>query len=734
MNIAIAQLEPIGKGEVVLEQLRIDAVLRGLCAETRMEQVYRNTESVPIEVVYTFPLPLEAVLLELTLELNGETLTGQVTARSEAEERYETAIEQGDSAVLLRQVEQGLYSVNVGNLLPGERAVIRYRTSQLYSWQGDSLRFQLPTTIAPRYGDPVRAGLQPHEVPTYSLTANHGFQLKLTVEGTLAQADFDCPSHPLAVAQDGKHRVFTLSGGTTLMDRDFVLLFKEREPTEDRAEGVAYGAKDPRRASGKGNHVVLASFHPVYPGDNPPLNRTFKLVLDCSGSMGGDSMRQAKQAVSEILDSLTEADTFNLTAFGSDYQLLFPRPRAASAKNLAIARRFVEQTDANRGGTEVGAALQASYRAGDTEAQDTDLLLITDGEVWDSDTIMADAKQSNHRIFTVGVGSAVSEIFVKRIAEVTGGACELVSPREQMADHIVRHFNRIRQPVARSMEIKWPAPLKRQQPEAIDRIFAGDTLHLCAWLDEAPRDPVTLNLVYEDGTTWQQQLILTQASDGFVEDLPRLATHSRLTELKPRKAKQLAVDYQLVSEYTSCVLVKARKPGEKADEAPELRQVPQMLAAGWAGTGAVMICESPQIDMSPNFSKPQSSSASKSRRPSRNMPSLPPVMGSGMEFLEIPASLRRRDDDSLSKKKRGIKRFGSARSTEKPRDTRSIDQLPGLPFSVLDELKSHGISVIQDLLDRSADDLIEIGLERDDIDLVIKVLALWRLALASAVK
>ena len=68
-------------------------------------------------------------------------------------------------------------------------------------------------------------------------------------------------------------------------------------------------------------------------------------------------------------------------------------------------------------------------------------MLITDGEVWDWEKVTAMAAKSGYRFFTVGVGSSVSEAFVRTLADVTGGACELVSPHEDMAEKIVRHLS-----------------------------------------------------------------------------------------------------------------------------------------------------------------------------------------------------------------------------------------------------------------------------------------------------
>ena len=59
---------------------------------------------------------------------------------------------EGDAAIRLELLEPGLYAMNLGNLLPGEGATIKFRYGQLLRWNGDAVRFHIPTTIAPRYG------------------------------------------------------------------------------------------------------------------------------------------------------------------------------------------------------------------------------------------------------------------------------------------------------------------------------------------------------------------------------------------------------------------------------------------------------------------------------------------------------------------------------------------------------------------------------------------------------
>jgi len=259
------QLE--AEGRVALDGVDFRARLRDLLCEVTTTQTYRNLEEIPIEAVYTFPLPLGATLLDLTLTLGERVLKGTVVERSAAERRYEDAITDGDAAILLTEAGAGLYMMNVGNLLPGERAVIRFTYALLQDWQGGSLRLRLPTTLAPRYGAPDDV-LAPHQLPEVSLTAEHPFTLEVTLEGLLARAALDCPSHRVTVTPgEGMTRV-ALSGGRSLMDRDFVLSVRLEDA--ERASAVVDRDLD--------GHVAYASFNPVFPAGEDTGPRSVKRV------------------------------------------------------------------------------------------------------------------------------------------------------------------------------------------------------------------------------------------------------------------------------------------------------------------------------------------------------------------------------------------------------------------------------------------------------------------------
>ena len=172
-------LEPIGDAKVALNSVNVDATLENLLSKVTIRQIYENLEDNNIEAVYTFPLPVHAVLLNMAITIGSRELKGVVVEKSEAEEKYEDAITDGDTAIMLEQIEPGLYTMNVGNLMPREKVEISFTYAELYRWQNDSLRFFLPTTIAPRYGDPESVGIEPHQIPEYDLMADNPFQIRL---------------------------------------------------------------------------------------------------------------------------------------------------------------------------------------------------------------------------------------------------------------------------------------------------------------------------------------------------------------------------------------------------------------------------------------------------------------------------------------------------------------------------------------------------------------------------
>jgi Ca-activated chloride channel homolog len=577
-------LEPIGEAKVALQSVNVEAKIENLLCEVTIKQIYSNLEKINIEAVYTFPLPLGAVLLDMTIKTETRELKGVVIEKTEAEDRYEDAITDGDTAIMLEQVEPGLYTMNVGNLQPEGTIEITITYAELFKWRDNSLRFFLPTTIAPRYGDPESVGIQPHQTPEYDLMADNPFAITISVFGELADSSFKSPSHRLDIEKQGGKTTILLKKGEALMDRDFVLnIFME---TEEKSLALMDRDID--------GHIVLASFYPKFPDVSVKEPRCITIVVDCSGSMGGDSIAQARKALYEILDLLRPEDMFNVIRFGSTHKKLFPSPVKVNDGNLNKAKNLLEILDADMGGTEIGQAVAAAIKSKLPEGISKEVLLITDGEVWDWEKVTTMAAKSGFRFFTVGVGSSVSEAFVQTLADDTGGACELVSPHEDMAEKIVRHFKRIYFPKAGDVKILWPSEPDKTFPEHIGSVYDGDTLHVFARFKEKTDGDVELKAKLENGETFTQKLTLqVKAHTETGTELPgttaRMAAACEIRAMVDSKEiAALGVKYQLMSRWTNYLAIDVRAENEKAGDLPAFRKTPQMLAAGWGGSGTVV--------------------------------------------------------------------------------------------------------------------------------------------------
>ena len=552
---------------VALKEVKVRARLHELIAEVEVEQSYANPQSTNIETVYTFPLPIGAVLLGLEVEIGGKKLAGQVTERKKAERDYEEAVTDGNSAVMLEETGPGLYTASIGNLMANEAAVIRYRYALMLSWQGSRLRFLLPTTIAPRYGDPEAAGIQHHKIPKSSLDVEYPFNLSVIVEGTLASAAIASPTHAIAFERLPNGIAAKLSG-RAMMDRDFVLTL-ESETAQSSCIQTPDGEE----------HVAIASLRIPTLETNQAKPLALKVLIDCSGSMGGISIAQARKATLEILNALRPTDRFNVTLFGSECKHLFPRLMPASGKYITEAWNHLEHLDADMGGTEMEAALASTFALTGSESSPC-VLLITDGEIEEHEKLVRRASSSAHRVFTVGVGTAVVDAFLQSLAQTTGGACELVSPQEGMAEKILAQFHRLRQPKLESIEIDWPTTPEWTTPLPL-AFFAGDTVHVFAGFKHPISGVVALRTnIAGKPINFSAPVALTTEPE-----LPRIAAAKRITDANTDQALALSLKYQLISKMTNYLVIAERDA--TASDLPEIHHIPQMLAAGWGSTSDV---------------------------------------------------------------------------------------------------------------------------------------------------
>jgi Ca-activated chloride channel homolog len=653
---------------VPLQRVTAHGRLEGLVFELTVEQRYRNDTDRNVEAVFTFPLPLRAVLLGFDLEIGARKLKAQAVARQVASERYEQAIDQGDTAALIEHDGNGLYTVSLGNLMAGESAVIRYCYGELLDAHDGYVRLNVPTVIAPRYGNPSDAALEGPEVPGIDLLGEYPFEITLDLVRVTNVIGLRSPSHRIVtiVREDGLTVRLNRSG---FLDRDFVL-----ELDQAAIPPHVLVAKD-----GDGYVALATATLGLDVAEQRPL--ALKILLDCSGSMGGDSIDAAKRALRAVIDRLNPDDRIGLTRFGSSVEQVTEGLEPADPHSLAALKSVVRQIDADLGGTEMLQALQAALALDTPDDRQADLLLITDGEIYDVDSIVNLAAESHHRLFAIAIGAAPNEALARSLAETTGGACEFVGPTEDAEAAILRTFKRLRSNPRSLGPVQWPARSEWTAPLP-GAVFPGDTLHLLAGFTEQPKGSVVITVREAAGQGAAIHLgVAKHLTDGDL--LPRLAAARRISSLDEAAACAIAVKYQLACAHTSFVVVAERADGEQATDLPATVAVPHMLAAGWGGSASVgeELCGS--LDPADLSSAWRTTSRAGSRMPGAVMRS---ARTGDDEYLEIPAFLRRPVDTALTS-------FGASDRTTLLQSLRAAQQRgEPLPLTIAELAKKHPLA------------------------------------------
>jgi Ca-activated chloride channel family protein len=593
-NLRQAGLTSGGDRDLMLLGVQANGAVKGRLLVMTLQQFYRNTSPKNTEITYTFPLPLGAVLMEVEVELNGQVLKGEVSPRSSARVRYEEALSEGNSSIMLERNPDGSFTLELGNLMAREECRILIRYAQVLVTEHGQVRLMLPTTIAPRYGNPITQGrLQPHQVPVTDLTAEYPFDISVTLMGEMANTNVGSPSHKTSYSRNKDDLVIKLSQRGYL-DRDFILVINKLKNDSD-----AMVCQDLYAA---GQSAVMAFFSPKIPS-NLAQTITAKVLVDCSSSMSGDSIEAARRALMGIVENLGKDDKFSLSRFGSSFEHRSRGMWSGTPQAKASARRWIDSLQANLGGTEMAAALVSTIAIGNK--RQSDILLITDGEIEGIDEVIDVACKSKHRVFIVAIGASPAEVHLRRLAAATGGLCDFVAPGEDVEPAVLRMSARMRSARATDIRVEWPQSLTMHWEQMVQTYaFEDDAFNVCAFVATPPAmsEPCMVKLWGRiDGQP--NEVLMAQAAltptETSTNSVARLAAHARYLELHRARqklgasptlcaAQELAVAYKLVTDETNFILVHERSEAEKAQEMPNAHKVPQMLAAGWGGTGSVV--------------------------------------------------------------------------------------------------------------------------------------------------
>ncbi len=578
---------PIGQH---VERLRTSVTVRitDRVARVEVEEWFRNSGGGLAEGDYIYPLPGEAVFSDFSLFQGEEELRGETMDATRARAIYEAIVRRHRDPALIELTGHGLVRARVFPFGPGETRNVTLRYTQVLDRTGDALRFRYiagsrrtpATTVRPFPAPADRDGV----ATTFTIVAERGSRF----------AEPFSPTHPLRTSREGDRLIVRPVG-------ELHGSFEVFLPFDRPGAGITLAT---HRVDQEDGYFMLA----LSPGQvqEAPAPRDIVVVVDVSGSMSGEKMEQARQALHQLLGTLSERDRFRLISFSNRVESHRSDWTGVTRSTVEDARAWVNRLAAS-GGTNIAGALDETFRIGSEEGRLHLVIFITDGlptvGETDPDRIAArvEASRGEARIFAFGVGYDLHTYLLERVAVAGRGTVDYVEPGQDVEAAVGALAMRIRHPVLVDLRFGGsPVRLTDLQPSRLPDLYAGQDLVVFGRYESMGRD-VTGDVAIAGGRNGRTERFTAtaefpaQAASGAyipglwaarkVGELMRTIRVEGATPERVAEVRDLALRYGLLTEYTSYLV---QEPGSNvANQRPSPLFAASVAPASVTGEAAV---------------------------------------------------------------------------------------------------------------------------------------------------
>lgn len=428
-------------------------------AVTHVDQVFFNPNNWTVEGTYIFPLPLDAVVSNFTLWIDGKSVSGKVLDATQARRTYEQIVAQMKDPALLEYIGRGAIQAKVFPIAPGQEKRIELEYSQVLTAKNGLVQYVYPLNTEKFSMQPLQSVLVNVDIRS-SEPIRAVYSLSHSVEVN-------------RISQD--HVKASYEENNVTPDIDFNLFYSVGET--EAFHLMTY--RDPYDPSGADGYFLML-LAPKPDNADMVISKDVILVLDHSGSMDGNKFGQAQEAAIYILSHLNRQDRFNIVSFSSEVQTFSQEMQPASQADEAI--RWIRNWNA-AGNTDINQALlEAAGMAGDEHL--TYLIFMTDGlPTWgetNSDRIMQNfgkVAPGNLRLFTFGVGYDVDTYLLDSLSSGHHGLSQYVAEGQNLEEVLSAFYESISTPVLTDLKLEFKGiEVYDIFPQPLPDLFAGSQI------------------------------------------------------------------------------------------------------------------------------------------------------------------------------------------------------------------------------------------------------------------
>ncbi|MCP4709209.1 MAG: VWA domain-containing protein [Planctomycetes bacterium] len=559
-----------------LKHTDVKAGITGYIASVNVTQQFQNPFDSKIEAVYVFPLPQNAAVNEFIMTIGERRIRGIIRKRAEAEKIYAEARLQGYTASLLTQERPNFFTQKVANIEPNKQIDVNIHYYNTLQYMDGWYEFVFPMVVGPRFNPPGStdgvgavargnrgASGQSTEVQYLEPKERSGHDIALSVDlnAGVKIEELLSTNHVIARSYPSDQQVLIkISPNDSIPNKDFVLRYKV---AGDQLKSSLVTHRDQR-----GGYFTLMLYPPAELKSikRAPMEMVF--VLDCSGSMSGEPIAQAKSAVERALRSLEPHDTFQIIRFSNNASQLGPNPIPATSANIRRGLDYVKSLKGT-GGTMMIEGIKAALDFPHDPEHFRLVSFMTDGYIGNEAEILGEIQKrlGDARIFSFGVGSSVNRFLLERMAYMGKGAVAYIGLNDSAAAVVDEFYDRISHPALADIQIDWGDMIVSDvYPSRISDLFIGRPVIVTGRYNGDGNTSIRIN--GNAGGRDQQITIPVRLDDprathpGLacvwarkkIADLANRSTYQNNGEL-PQQIENLALSYSLMSAYTAFIAV-----------------------------------------------------------------------------------------------------------------------------------------------------------------------------------
>ena len=595
---------------------KVDIEINGLMAYTQVNQRFLNSSSEFVAGEYVFPLPDTATIDSLTIKIGSRVIQGEIKEKQQAKAIFKKAQAEGKKAALLSQDRPNVFRMAVTNIPPGE--VIEINMSYVNSIDftrtqaGDNeYRLMFPMTLTPRFNptqsnqaERVAERVAELESSTKSFFNNPSFfsndnkaediknpiEINIRLNPGFSIKNIASTSHGVDIIDRAENdKTIRFAKRFEPMDSDFHLAWQQ-----DNAELQPSLFVESMSSADTSEHYAMLMLTPTGADyDQVMLRKEVVFIIDTSGSMGGESIRQAKASLIEAVNLLNPGDSFNIIEFNSDFSMLFEQAMAFNEGSQTEADAFINNLEAG-GGTEMKPALLKALKSPvDVEERLRQVVFITDGAVGNEAELIKSINQylGGARLFSIAIGSAPNEHLFRQVSKFGKGTFVQINQLDQVNRKMKDMFSKISKPAMKNIEIiDQQGKILAIEPESIPDVYFGEPVKVMiklSDLDNSDQGEITIKGI-QAGQPFEQSVSLQQTpSKGIAKLWGKAKIEALMDKLTLRQGDEtqlkqavigLSMKHKILTPYTSFIAVDktiSRQPGQALKQSNIKNLVPK---------------------------------------------------------------------------------------------------------------------------------------------------------------